>query len=79
MKKLFRSRVNKQIAGVCGGLAQYFNCDATIIRLAWVLISLVSASVPGLLIYLVCALIIPEEPDPFETTGYYHNDNQQNQ
>ena len=79
MKKLFRSRANKQIAGVCGGLAQYLNCDATIIRLVWVLVSLVSASVPGLLIYLVCALVIPEEPDPFETTGYYHNDNQQNQ
>ena len=78
MKKLYRSRTDRKIEGVCGGIAKYFNCDVTIIRLLWVIVSLFSASIPGLLIYIICALVIPEEPDPFETTGYYHNDNQQN-
>lgn len=76
MKKLYRSRTDRKIEGVCGGIAQYFNCDVTIIRLVWVIVSLFSASIPGVLIYIVCALVIPEEPDPFETTGCYHNDNQ---
>ncbi len=78
MKKLYRSRTDRRISGVCGGIAQLLNCDVTIIRLVWVIVSIFSASVPGLLIYIVCALVIPEEPDPFETTGYYHNDNQHN-
>ena len=73
MKKLFRSKTERQISGVCGGLAVYLNADPTIIRLAWVFISIFSAAVPGLLLYIICTIIIPEEPDSFETTGYYHN------
>ena len=58
-KKLYRSRTNKTIAGVCGGLAEYLNIDPTIIRVIWALVALSGA---GLLAYLVCALIIPEKP-----------------
>lgn len=76
MKKLYRSRTVKMLTGVCGGIAAYFNIDPTIVRLVWVLVSIFSAAVPGVLIYVVCALVIPEEPDAFETTGTYHNDNQ---
>ena len=50
MKKLYRSKEDRQISGVCGGIAKYFNIDATIIRLVWVFISLASASIPGILI-----------------------------
>ena len=59
-KKLYRSRVDRRIAGVCGGLAVYFNVDPTIIRLIWVIFALTFGS--GLLAYLICALVIPEEP-----------------
>ncbi len=74
MKKLFRSKTERMISGVCGGLAVYLNVDPTIVRLVWALISIFSAAVPGILLYVVCALIIPEEPDAFDTTGYYHNE-----
>ena len=58
-KKLYRSTANKTIAGVCGGLAEYLNIDATIVRVIWALVGLSGA---GLLAYLICALIIPEKP-----------------
>lgn len=74
MKKLYKSKNDKMLSGVCGGIAQYFNCDATLIRLIWALVSLFSAGFPGLLLYIVCAIIIPEEPDSYDTTGYYHED-----
>ena len=60
-KKLYRSRTDKKICGVCGGLAKYINMDATIIRLLVVLACLFTGI--GLLAYIVCALVIPEEPE----------------
>ena len=60
-KKLYRSRKNKNIAGVCGGFAAYFKIDATIIRLIWALAILCAGT--GLLAYIVCAFVIPEEPE----------------
>lgn len=59
-KKLYRSR-EKKICGVCGGLADYFDLDPTIIRLLWVVLSFLSCSV-GIIAYFVCALIVPEQP-----------------
>ena len=59
-KKLYRAKQDRKVAGVCAGLAAYFGIDATLMRLACVLVSLFG---PGLLIYIVCALIIPENPD----------------
>ena len=58
-KKLYRSVNDKKIAGVCGGLAKYLNIDPTVIRVIWALIVLGGA---GIVAYLICALIIPEEP-----------------
>ncbi len=58
-KKLFRSETDKKIAGVCGGMAAYFNIDPTIIRVIWAFVGLWAGA--GLLAYLVCALIIPTE------------------
>ena len=59
-KKLYRSVSDKKIAGVCGGLADYLNMDPTVIRVVWALLSFWG---PGLLAYIVCALVIPEKPD----------------
>ena len=58
-KKLYRVREGKILAGVCGGLGEYFNVDPTLIRVAW---ALIAATGTGILAYVVCAIIIPEEP-----------------
>lgn len=59
MRKLVKSNQNRIICGVCGGIAQYFGIDATIIRLVWVLFSLAGGS--GVLAYIIAAVIIPPE------------------
>lgn len=73
-KKLYKSSSNRMLAGVCAGIAEYFNIDATIIRVAFALVSVLAASVPGVLIYIICAIIIPDEPDSVDTNAYYHED-----
>lgn len=60
-KKLYKSSTDKKIAGVCGGIAEYFNIDSTLVRLGWVLFSLLGGS--GILAYIICALVIPNDPD----------------
>ena len=59
-KKLYRSANNKMLAGVCSGLAKYLNMDPTVIRVIWAVLSLFAFV--GVIAYIVCALIIPEEP-----------------
>lgn len=61
-KKLYRSRTNKTFSGVCGGLAEYINMDATVIRVLWVLVSIFVAGFPGLIVYIIMACVIPEAP-----------------
>ena len=60
-KKLYRSRADKKICGVCGGLAKYLELDVTIVRLICAL--LVVFTGVGLLAYLIAALVIPSEPN----------------
>ena len=62
-KKLYKSSVNKMLSGVCGGLGEYFKIDPTLIRLLWVLLTIMSLGFGGLIAYIVCAMIIPEDPD----------------
>jgi phage shock protein C len=59
-KRLYRARDERMISGVAGGIAKYFSVDPTIIRLLFVVTAL--AGGPGLLAYIVLAIIIPEEP-----------------
>jgi phage shock protein C len=59
-RKLYRSKTNRKLAGVCGGLAQYFNTDATLIRVLFVLLAVLGGS--GLVIYLAMWIIVPNEP-----------------
>jgi phage shock protein PspC (stress-responsive transcriptional regulator) len=61
MKRLYRSRTNRVIAGVAGGLGEYFGIDATIIRIIWVILAL-PGGLPGILLYLIFWLIMPLEP-----------------
>lgn len=60
-KSLRRSRSNRMVAGVVGGLAEYWSIDPTLARVVYVVGSIVSAAFPGLVVYLVLWLIIPEE------------------
>lgn len=56
-KRLYRSRGDKMLGGVCGGIAEYFNMDSSLVRILWVLFTLMGGS--GLLIYLICLVVIP--------------------
>ena len=58
-KKLYRSSTNSMLAGVCGGIGEYFNIDPTLVRLAWVLFSVLGGA--GVLAYIIAAIIIPSE------------------
>lgn len=70
-KKLYRSVTDRKIAGVCGGFAEYFGMDPTIVRLLMVCIVLFFGS--GLLFYLVAALVIPEAPVDYPGGGWNGN------
>ena len=59
-KKLYKSSTDKVLAGVCGGIAEYFAVDTVIIRLAWVVFTLMGGA--GLLAYIIAAIIVPEDP-----------------
>jgi phage shock protein C len=63
MKKIYLSDKDKKIAGVCGGIAEYFDVDSTIVRLLVVFIALVTAVIPAIITYLIAALIIPKKPE----------------
>ena len=61
-KKLYKSNSDKMLAGVLGGFAEYIGVDSTLVRLVYVLIAMFSAGFPGILFYIICALVIPDEP-----------------
>jgi len=60
-KKLYRSRKERMVAGVCGGLAEYFDLDVSVIRILWVIGTLMSAGI-GVLVYLIMLIVFPENP-----------------
>ncbi len=57
-KKLCKSATNRKLAGVCGGIAEYLNVDATVVRLIWVAVTLLGGA--GLLAYIAAAILMPE-------------------
>lgn len=59
-KKLYKSQGDRQLCGVCGGLGEFFGIDASLIRLAWIVFSLLGGS--GVLAYIIAAIVIPDEP-----------------
>lgn len=58
-KRLYKSSTDKKVCGVCGGIANYFDVDPTVIRLLWVIFTLVGGS--GLIAYIIAAIIMPDE------------------
>jgi phage shock protein C len=59
---LQRSRKNKMIAGVCGGLAEWIGWDPTVVRVLYVLVSILSVAFPGILVYVVLWAVMPKAP-----------------
>ena len=60
IKRVYRSKKNKMLAGVCGGIAEYFDVDPVLVRLLFVMLALMGFA--GIILYLVAWLIIPESP-----------------
>jgi phage shock protein C len=60
-KRLIRSRTDRMIAGICGGLAQYFNLDVSIIRILFVVLTIFTAGFPGVLVYIIMWIVVPEQ------------------
>lgn len=74
-KKLYKSNIDKKVWGVCAGLAEYFDVDVTLVRLLFVVFTLMGG--PGLIIYIVLALVLPEGPasaDDFDFVGKRKNE-----
>ena len=63
-RRLIRSNRHKMIAGVCGGIAEYFDLDPTVVRVAYVLISIVSVAFPGILAYIILMFVMPPADTP---------------
>ena len=57
-KRLIRSRAHRSIAGVCGGIAEYYGWDPTVVRVAWIVLTLLGGS--GILLYLILWLVMPD-------------------
>jgi phage shock protein C len=62
-KRLMRPRANRKIAGVCAGLAEYFDLDVTLVRVLWLVITFFSALVFGTVGYIVAWIVMPEDPE----------------
>lgn len=61
MRKMYKSTYDKKIAGVCGGIAEYFGIDSTIVRLLWLIATLLGGS--GIVLYIIAAIIMPSDID----------------
>ena len=60
VKKLYRSTDDRFIAGVCGGMGEYFGADSTWVRLGWAALTILTGLLPGIVLYIIAAIIIPE-------------------
>lgn len=62
-KRLVRPRAERKIAGVCAGLAEYFDLDVTLVRVLWLIVTFFSGIIPGIVGYVVAWIVMPEEPE----------------
>lgn len=61
MKRLYLSNTDKKLTGLCGGIAEYFDVDSSIIRLAWIIMTVLTGIMPGVIAYFVAAIIVPSD------------------
>ncbi len=78
-KKLYKSTTDRKLCGVCAGVANYLNIDPTVVRLLWALITFLGGA--GVIAYIVCALVIPDEPynNNYQDPYYAPTDDSNNQ
>ncbi len=60
-KRLYKSS-DKKISGVCGGIAEYFSIDPSIVRILWAVLTFVTSGFPGIILYIVMAFVLPDRP-----------------
>lgn len=60
-KRLYKIEQGKMVAGVCAGIAEYFEIDPTLVRLAWVIFTALGGS--GIIAYILCAVLFPQKPE----------------
>lgn len=73
-KKLYRSSNNKMLSGVCAGFADFIGIDQTIVRVIYALVSFFTGGFPGVIIYIMLSLIIPEDNGMIDTDATTHDD-----
>lgn len=61
IKRLYRSDLDKKICGVCGGIAEYFEVDSSLIRIAWIVATFLTGIIPGIVAYFVAAIVVPRQ------------------
>lgn len=66
IKRLYLSETDKKISGVCGGIAEFYGVDSSLIRLAWILLTILTGVFPGIVGYIIAAVVIPNRPDAKE-------------
>ncbi len=64
MKRLFRSKTNRRVSGILGGLGVYWGIDPTVFRILYIFLALLVGIFPAILGYILAAIVIPEEGDP---------------
>jgi phage shock protein C len=74
-KRLIRPRADRKIAGVCAGLAEYFDLDITLVRVLWLVVTFFSGLIPGIVGYIVAWIVMPEEPEALAVPQAYQAPN----
>lgn len=61
IKRLYASSTDRKISGVCGGIGEYFSLDSTLVRLAWVVLTIVTGIIPGVIGYIIAVIVMPSK------------------
>lgn len=61
IKRLYASSTDRKIPGVCGGIGEYFTIDSTLVRLAWVVLTIITGIIPGVIGYIIAAIVMPSK------------------
>ena len=72
IKRLYRSRAECKISGVCGGMGLYFHIDPTVVRIAWIAVTLMTGLLPGVVAYVISRFVVPLEPLPVVSARVEH-------
>lgn len=63
MKRFYLSQTDKKLSGVCGGIGEYFDIDPTLVRLGWIVLTVLTGIVPGIVGYIIAAIVIPHKDE----------------